>query len=273
MPAHVSNLKRIAIKHSDVSGGAIACAIRLPKALEEFTFFHGGLGSFDSSSSLVYAEILGKVLSSQKSSFTRLDLDIDDLIFWGGPDRDEMEDSDSQMGPSSWKWDMYIALDVATSNTSLVSSDVSEWLYGNAIGSLKDSQQLKHLSIGGKLLLGKSDEAPFRLVDTLSANLETLTIRGYKPGVNPEWTAQISELMQKHVALLPNLKEILGVETEVPAVATQYKLDRGYGHCLNADDKDEQILWQEVRSEGRLGRGRKMTLMTTRDFWTRLAKV
>lgn len=253
LPAHISNLKRITITHSDISSNHLSCMIRLSRALEDFTFSNGGRGSWDSSSSVVYPRTLGKALLSQKSSLRRLDLDIDELIYTsgsGGCDEDEengtgdYEDDQQDLEEIlSWQRDEYLDMDIAASGGSLVTQDLPNTrCYGHTIGSLSDFEALTHLAIGINLLLGQRSKAPFRLVDALPVSLETLIIRGYKAGRNPEHTAQINELMEKRADKLPNLREVQGIANEITAVSSHYSY-------IMSDDGEFENTWVEQEEE------------------------
>jgi hypothetical protein len=114
--------------------------------------------------------------------------------------------------------------------------------YQLTIGSMYDFTVLSHLSIRVKLLLGPqlfkpstgikvALPAPFRLVDSLPPNLKYLYVRGYRAGIDPNWDKQIKELMVIRTEKRPALKEVLGIDKEIPS---QTSVD-------NPDD-DEHLL-------------------------------
>lgn len=257
LPPHISNLKRITITHSDISSNHLSCMIRLSRALEEFTVSNGGRDSWDGSSSIVYPKTLGKALLSQKSSLRSLDLDIDDLIYTTGSGECHEEEENGKgyyevdeadlEEELSWQRDKYLELDIAASEGPLMPRDLPNTrCYGHTIGSLSDFETLTHLAIGVKLLLGASNKAPFRLVDALPVNLETLIIRGYKAGANPEYTAQINELIEKRADKLPSLREVQGIANEISAVSNHYRMS---GYRRSADGRDIEKLWEESEED------------------------
>jgi hypothetical protein len=249
LPPHTSNLKKIHIGHSDLASMILASIIRLPKALEEFSFSIGGRATQDGGFALMFPKTLGKAILCQRSSLTLLDLDVDDYLHVP-PGGGEQEDVGDEYYPEweeeqlSWQRDDYWKMDEAESKGPIWTKDLPDTrVYGTTMGSLQDFTALTHLTIGVKLLLGVEGPAPFRLVDALPPSLKFLCIRGYKAGENPAFASQIQELMEKKAEKLPNLKEVEGVESEIPSSKTIERRNGDYEHLLwREEDQDDRWL-------------------------------
>lgn len=84
------------------------------------------------------------------------------------------------------------------------------------------------------LLLGYDDtnvhgyhvpSASYRLIDALPANLEFLRLYGYQRGVNAMVDGHVTELLERKSEVLPNLREIEGVDECLPGVPGTYDVE------------------------------------------------
>lgn len=108
--------------------------------------------------------------------------------------------------------------------------------YNNTIGSLHDFEQLTHLNLGVRLLLGPPDSTtPFRLLDALPKSLESLTIRGYTKGVVAKYDAAIEELLARRSEVLPALTEVRGIDELIPSADVE--------PSSSMEDGDEAQYW------------------------------
>jgi hypothetical protein len=271
-PPGISNIKRIRIGHSDLSSRTLSGLIRMCKALEELSFSVGGRSTLSGGFQMMYAKILGKALLSQKHSLKVLDFDIDDYIhdgrgYWEG-DKYVMDEGDgikeheirhTEQNLKYERKDKYFQMDEAESQVlglPLLTKDLPDTRkYDLTVGSMHDFTVLTHLSIGVKLLLGPqvfnpstsnatSLPAPFRLVDSLPPNLKYLCIRGYQAGMDSNWDEQIKEFIESRMEKRPSLKEVLGIEKEVPSQKLVWDPDDNK-HLLWKDPQGEEDEWEE----------------------------
>jgi hypothetical protein len=193
----------------------------MARALEELTVSVGGRRSNDGTQSSIHQKSLGKALLGQKSSLKVLDLDIDEYLD-STPEQEDDYHYDKD-GPDMADYEKERnGLDTTESKESIWTRDLPNTRpYGCTIGSLHDFDALTHLSIGVMAILGvgkrAENNAPFRLIDALPPNLESLTLRGYRVGANKLCDEHVQELIEGKAERLPKLKEILGVEKETPS--------------------------------------------------------
>ena len=237
LPPHTSNIKTLHIGHTDMSSMNLGSIIRVPKALESFTFSIGGRSTTHGGRCIVDLKTLGKALLCHKASLHTLDLDCDDYIHGSlalANHADEVggayEILEQYMDDVRDRW---FALDEKEGSGPLFVRDLANTReYGKTMGSLDDFSALRHIRIGVKVLLGPDDKpAPFRLFEALPRNLESLLLRGYKKGKNREHDGQIDEFL-RHVGEFPLLKNINGIEETVPSAWT-----------VRNPDVDEDQLW------------------------------
>jgi hypothetical protein len=271
-PPGISNIKRIHIGHSDISSSTLSGVIRMCKALEEFSISVGGRSSSSGGFKVMRAKILGKALLSQKSSLKVLDIDMDEYArggsgYWVGDEYimgegDEMDKYNLRHIERTLKYerqDKYFQMDEAESlglGLPLLTTDMPDTRqYHLTIGSMHDFTALTHLSIGVKMLLGPqvykpstrnetSLPAPFKLADSLPPNLEYLCIRGYRAGMDSLWDEQIKDFMESKAEKRPALKEVLGIEKEIPSQESVDHPDHN-GDLLWRDPKGEEDGWEE----------------------------
>ncbi|KAI9039220.1 uncharacterized protein KD926_009854 [Aspergillus affinis] len=234
-PAY-SNFSKVSIQHSCVDSSYLATVVTFCKVLREFEYGLGGKYRYGLEYPVFNPKTFIQALLFHKATLETLDVDIDaswpfDLEEWD-------EEYEQEIEKIFW----------------LLPYDIWE-----QSGSLKDFCSLKRLSLGIKFLmyfaegviagsprmwLGVSyspckeeGEDCFNLADHLPPNLEYLTIRGYKRGVNMAHDAQVDALIALKENASSKIKEITGIEHPIPN-----------GEDFDPD-VDGSILWHRVDEE------------------------
>lgn len=183
---------------------------------------------------LFTAKTLGKALWSSRSSLKKLDVDVDNMLFDDYHDEEEYVERcaeyEDYIEEPYWR-DEYFKQDEKDSPGPLELYELPDDRdYNNTIGSLHDFEQLTHLSLGVKLLLGPPDSTtPFQLIDALPKSLESLTIRGYTKGVVVKYDAAIEELLARRSEVLPALAEVSGINVLIPSADVEPSSSTKYG--------------------------------------------
>lgn len=233
---HTSNVKSIQISHSDFSSAILASIIRLPRALEEFTYSTGGRGIVDGNP-IVYPKTLGKALLCHKGSLRKVDVDMDARIheipeIYGNEDGTDPNDP-CDLESVAYIRNEWFLLNEADSSGPLFTKDLPDTReYSGTLGSLHDFTALTDLSVGVTLLLGPGEAAPFRLIDALPPNLESLVLRGYRKGAKQSHDKHIDELLHMRLEKFPFLRDIRGIDTLIPN-----------GEDVDDPDNNEDELW------------------------------
>ncbi|CAG9954411.1 unnamed protein product [Clonostachys rosea f. rosea IK726] len=226
------NMKTLKLEHVDIDDSLLGLLISIPKVLVELKVSLGGKEHIDGGLPTTRPQSIGRALGQHKETLAALDLDLDLCVSefaCKGEVRDDPDDEDSDIetfGRDYYKMDQETRLLVQKTLVALES-------YGWTIGSLHDFTSLTHLSIGIYTLLGPPDsrgerlarQPPFRLVDALPPNLEFFCLYGYKKGGNPDVDEHVNEFINKKEARFPSLKEVRGIEEEVPGVAQLFPED------------------------------------------------
>lgn len=254
---HTSNLKRIHIKHSELSSDMLFQIIRLPKhdLLEEFRYSVGGRALLRGGYNLHISKSIGKALLTQKHSLVMLDLDLDSTLPMptdGFPIKYFSEErlGEHELFYSERERDEYSLRDeeVVAERACWPAEVPDTRAYGTTIGSLHDFEVLTNLSIGVKLLLGFDRPTPFRLVEALPKSLKSLTLRGYTRGRWQEWDEQVKELMERRATVLPSLEEVNGVEEEIPSAEFVANPDENYEELWQPEEDTRG--WEEAPPPG-----------------------
>ena len=248
-PPGTSNIRKISITNADISSQVLGSIIRVPRALEEFTFSSGGLSHFEGTSAVLLPMTLGKCLLEHKDTLRVLDMDTHPTLLSleaeeeDGPDEEEEDWDDEYPDP---RIDEYWRLDEAVGNGKPVWSEELETTrqYGYSMGSLHDFVALEKLSVEIAALLGpprpreggdrrpdwyrrQEHEPLFRLVDALPPNLKFLRLYDYRRGTDAVWDENVDELKEKMAERFPLLVEVEGVDE--PYVGnSQYGSSAGY---------------------------------------------
>ncbi|KAJ6022107.1 hypothetical protein N7540_007611 [Penicillium herquei] len=195
-----SNLTELCINHSSVSTPYLARAILACKVLKKFQYSIGGRAEDEQNG--FGDKIFLKAILAHRTTLESLDLDTEINIYnarWDIDDEFEIldeEDYNHEFLASLWE----------------------------THGTLKDFIALKNLSLAIDVLfymirgdneLSEQQEKT-RLLEGLPDNLETLCIRGYQRGQFPKWQAEIDDLMLAFRSGSTKLKEIRGIEENIP---------------------------------------------------------
>lgn len=220
-PPHTANFDTIHIEHSDFSSTFLATLIGAPKALRNFSMSVGGRGTLDGGFSDIQPQELGRALYLQKNTLESLDLDVDECVYERHEETGYEIAANAEEEAHKLEYhnaDAWFVIDAADSPGPFPLSQAPlTRTYGSTIGSLHDFTALTHLAIGIKTLLGTAGEPPFKLVDALPKSLQSLLLRGYEKGVNTVHDAHVEELMNNRETVLPNLREVLGVDVVIPS--------------------------------------------------------
>ena len=84
------------------------------------------------------------------------------------------------------------------------------------------------LRIDVPTFLGPNGQAPFRLIDALPPNLESLMLRGYQRGVVVEWDHQLDEFEAKRAQRLPKLTDVTGIDSQIPACENFHRVEESW---------------------------------------------
>ncbi|KAK0648126.1 hypothetical protein B0T16DRAFT_327202 [Cercophora newfieldiana] len=261
-PPGTSNIRKISITNSDVGSQVLGSIIRVPRALEEFTFTAGGLAHFKGGSPVLLPKTLGKCLLEHKDTLRVIDMDIHNTLFGVLPDEEDVRDpymeEDWDDENPDYRIDKYWRLDEASGNgKSAWSEDLEDTrAYGYTMGSLHDFVALESLSLPITALLGpprppreghyyyprKENTPPFRLVDALPPNLKSLRLYDYQRGADALWDEYVHELKEKMADKFPLLAVLEGVDE--PCVAnSQYGEEAGYDEI----DPPPEVLKRNAR--------------------------
>ncbi|KAJ5173655.1 uncharacterized protein N7500_001586 [Penicillium coprophilum] len=208
-----SNISKISIHHSSVSSLYLVNLISSCKVLREFEYSIGGRASSDGGHFTFNSKAFIKALCPHRETLEILNLDVDNQIsIFKIADEEERDIQFNEYG---------------SPNESDISDEASELyksIWTNA-GSLKEFVALKRLSLGINFLLyfaaGVSGE-PYKrrgkldLVECLPVGLEYLCVRGYQKGENKEHDDQMDALMGLYKSGSSQLKEIEGIDEEIP---------------------------------------------------------
>jgi len=241
-PPGTSTVRKISITNADIGSELLGVIIRVPKALEEFTFSAGGLSHSKGGKPVVLPKTIGKCLAEQKATLRVLDMDIHGaLSFHGEPEEEDAREEDfraagrigrgqGQRGRGDPLGDEYAKFDAANGNGKpLWSKDLEDTrVYGYTIGSLHDFAALKVLAVPIVALLGPPQPRegedveygstgiavmpPFRLVDGLPPGLKTLRLYDYYRGKCAVHDEYVDELREKMAERFPLLNELVGVD-------------------------------------------------------------
>lgn len=263
-PPGTSNLKKLHIGHTDISGGMLATIVRIPSGLEELHIQEGGLWSVDGGSADIWAKALGKALLDHRETLRMIELDLGRALpttVIGAPPgvgyeaEGDIEDFEEEMG-TTWdeyydrEMDEYFDLDQAASSRPLIGSEVPDTRkYGYTIGSFHDFTALTHLSLNFRFLFGPAKDwkshrlagaPPTRLIDALPPTLEYLCLYNYVRGENLDIDELVDELLDNMATRLPRLQTVRGISETVHSEGSKYH-----------EDSPEEELW--VRPELDLG--------------------
>ncbi|KAK3994382.1 hypothetical protein QBC44DRAFT_367557 [Cladorrhinum sp. PSN332] len=253
-PSKVSaGIKKIHITHSLISGYLIGTMIRLPVALEEFSYTDGlCLWSRDAGAlPVLYPKTLGKCLSEHKDTLKRLDITTHGYPSPFNDSRGDEHEINTEL------WEEQLESEETSRNEALCPyfekdrddspKGLPLWLqdipetqryYPNSIGLLHDFTKLTHLSIRLGVLLGyyvhfdadcperkqspsPVPSVPYRLVDCLPPNLEYLKLYGYERGKYPAIDVYVDDFLHNKAERFPNLKVIEGIREHIPAEQLQ----------------------------------------------------
>lgn len=236
-----SNIKKIHLDHSEISGSTLSKMIRSSKVLEELRVSQGGLWHLDIGAWNMRPQTVGKSLHQHRSTLKVLDLDVADLDHsevpsWENSEFEELAESDEE----------YFKLDKESSTLPFWQEDIpDDRPYGFTIGSLHDFTAMTHLSLNLNALFGawyERKEPPFRLIDALPPNLEYLCLYGYVKGENGDVDSHVEELMQHKEKRFPRLVKIEGIAGTILGVANLYLDD-------NSQMEDNLWQWPELKLE------------------------
>ncbi|KAJ4007219.1 hypothetical protein NW752_007803 [Fusarium irregulare] len=236
-----TNIKKIHLGHSELSGSTLSKMIRSSKVLEELRVSLGGLWHMDIGAWNMRPQTVGKSLHQHRNTLKVLDLDVADLDFsdvpsWENSMFEELAESDEE----------YFKLDKESSTLPFWQEDIpDDRPYGFTIGSLHDFTAMKHLSLNLNTMFGawyERKEPPFRLIDALPPNLEYLCLYGYVKGENKDVDSHVEEFMQHKEKRFPRLIKIEGIEEIVLGVANLYLDD-------NSQMEDNLWQWPELKLE------------------------
>ncbi|KAK3689705.1 hypothetical protein B0T22DRAFT_514364 [Podospora appendiculata] len=195
-PPATSNLTTSRLTRVMIPSDMLATIIRIPLRLDEFTLTDVGLRRLDGGSAMVHPKTLGKCLLAHKDTLRVLDLDLGSFSTrLEEEDRRDLEEIKLWDGGEEERYaadkDVYFDMDIQVSTTGggpLFPEDLPDTrTYGRTIGSFHDFSALRRLNISVNTFLGpcvsevwdnKSvnywDQPPFRLIDALPPNLESL---------------------------------------------------------------------------------------------------
>lgn len=258
IPSASPSITAIHMNRVSFPSTVIAALIRLPTALEEFTYTTGGRATSGGGFFPVSHGTMGQALWCQRASLTHLDLDLDQYLTAGyDGDRDNVNSDGDDWEVEAAAGNDFEDPSLDASTNRVETSDLSTGrAYNSTIGSLHDFERLKHLKIGVELLLGPNRygtpvaEAPFRLVDALPRSLETLTVRGYTRDQQPRYDEQIDELLASVSEKLPNLRVVEGVDKLVPSGEDVRRPDENQDKLWKPLMADDDWQWHEVSQPG-----------------------
>ncbi|KAJ5100547.1 hypothetical protein N7456_006599 [Penicillium angulare] len=229
-----SNISRVYLNHCALMTPYLAYIIQSCKILKEFQYTIGGRDVLGGHFCPLNPKTFIKAIAPHKDTLEVLDIDADGNIH----QLSSYHNGDYVKADKSFDdvFDPY--LDEEDNHQAKQERFVKSFLDNS--GCLKDFHALKKLSIGvGSLLyfargVGADYESgePVKLVDRLPENLEYLCIRGYKRGESKMWDEQIDDLMSFWKEGTSNIKEIVGVEEEIPNAKD-----------LEDIDNQEHLMW------------------------------
>jgi hypothetical protein len=233
-PPGTANVKKITITNADIGSLTLGAVIRVPRALEEFTFSAGGLSQPKGGSLPLLPKTLGKALLEHKETLRVVDLDISHRLFFSRhPEEEDGRYEDEEDWDEEYpdpRIDEHWLLDEASgSGKSAWLEDVPDTrVYGYTMASLHDFVKLERLSVPIVALLGppRSSEGrsaphtwregvptpPFRLVDGLPPGLRALRLYDYRRGEDVVWDEYVDELRETMAERFPLLVELEGVD-------------------------------------------------------------
>ncbi|CAH0058319.1 unnamed protein product [Clonostachys solani] len=243
------NMKTLKLEHVDMDDFLLGLLISIPKVLVNLKVSLGGKEHMDGGVPTIHPQSIGRALAQHKETVAALDLDLDLCVLESTckgkvlDSTDGTDDGDSdieEFGRDYYKMDQETRLLVQKTPIALES-------YGWTIGSLHDFTSLTHLSIGIYALLGPPNSLgerlarlpPFRLIDALPPNLESFCLYGYKKGENIDVDEHVNEFLINKEARFPSLKEVKGIEEEVPGVAQLFP-EESYLERMSARLKGEE---------------------------------
>lgn len=212
-----SNLDQIELLHSVLPTMFLCSVIASSKILRHFTHSVGGRATQDTGNWHMAFPAIFRALLIHRGSLEFLTLDTDADY----SDEFEQEEFDEYLHDLVHETDME---ETEEERKAFINQKSVVQLVFTQMGCLRSFTALRRLSIGVRCLFqmanGTNNEFPtsnIPLADVLPMNLESLTIRGYQPGLNSYYDAHIHDLFQKFVAgQLGSLKEVYGINEYIP---------------------------------------------------------
>jgi hypothetical protein len=238
-----SNITKFHINHSSLSSGYLLRVMATSRVITELQYTTGGRGSHDGAYSMFNPKAFIKGLSAHKETLKVLDIDTDQLTMsYPGelcPRHNHFIDWDEYGGPKEFDPDGYRPEDLNEQDEEFMLHLylVSIW---DRDASLKDFVALEELSIPIRFLIyfaqgvetNDAKRNSVMLVDSLPDRVKSLTIRGYRKGVNQKHDAQVAALMTRFESGSLKLQEIKGVDEMIPN-----------GYTLKDPEKEDHLVW------------------------------
>jgi hypothetical protein len=256
-----SNVKRLQLDHVEMTSSTLASLIRASKRLEEVRISTGAKLNADGGFIHIIPKTLGKALLCHKSTLQQLSLDLDKCVCVTRP---EEEDIWPEKSDEEWTFDpthRYVKFDESIAASPRRTHEIpDDRKYGVTVGSLHDFTALTRLSVGIKMLLGWEVEpwgvescspkpsypSPFRLVDALPPDLEELTLKGYRKGHWGWYDENVTELLKKKSELFPKLRQISGIDEEIPSARFVEEEEERYDFIQYWEARQERLDWVEA---------------------------
>lgn len=233
-----SNLDKIELLHSVLPTMFLCTVISSSKTLRQFTHSVGGRATQDTGNWHMAFPAIFRALLIHRESLESLNLDTD-ADYSDELEHEEFEEylcdsHESEIDETEEERKAFI------NQKSVVE------LVFTQMGCLRNFTALRRLSIGVRCLFQMANgttsdfaSSNMPLADLLPPNLESLSIRGYQPGLNSYYDAHIHDLFQKFVAgQLGSLKEINGINEYIPNSATVH---------LDDVENHPELVWIDER--------------------------
>ncbi|EED14782.1 conserved hypothetical protein [Talaromyces stipitatus ATCC 10500] len=234
-----SNLGRIELLHSVLPTMFLCSIIASSKTLRHFTHSVGGRATQDTGNWHMAFPAIFRALLIHRESLESLNLDTD------ADYSDELEQEEFEEYLGDLSHDVDVNETEEERKAFMNNKSVVELVFMQS-GSLRNFTALRRLNIGVRCLFhmahgttGDFASSNLFLADVLPPHLESLSIRGYQPGMNSLYDAHIQDLFQKFVAgQLGSLKEIYGISEYIPNSATVH---------LDDVDRYPELVWIDER--------------------------
>lgn len=234
-----SNLDHIELLHSVLPTMFLCSIIASSKILRHFTHSVGGRATQDTGNWHMAFPAIFRALLVHRESLESLNLDTD-ADYSDELEREEFEEYLRDETQEA------VIDETEEERKAFINQKSVVQLVFTQMGCLRNFTALRRLSIGVRCLFQMANgttsdftSSSIPLADVLPPNLESLSIRGYQPGINPYYDTHIHDLFQKFVAgQLGSLKEIHGISEYIPNSATVH---------LDDVESHPELVWIDQR--------------------------